>query len=109
MLDDALAVALVEPEVEEDDELAADPLCALPSELERLAVRAPSAPERAFAEIELALAQEEGLLLVREDEKMMSAHYNGSVIEHIEARKRKLTANRPPPVSPSVTTCKVAF
>ena len=75
MLDDALAVALVEPE--EEEELAVDPLCALPSELDRLAVRAPSAPERALAETELALAHEVGLFLVREDEKVISAHYNG--------------------------------
>lgn len=73
MLDDALAVALVEPE---EEELAVDPLCALPSELDRLAGRAPLAPDRALAETELALAHEVGLFLVREDEKVMSAHYN---------------------------------
>lgn len=75
MLDDALAVALVEPD-DEEEELAVDPLCALPSELDRLAVRAPLAPERALAETELALAHEVGLFLVREDEKVISAHYD---------------------------------
>jgi predicted NodU family carbamoyl transferase len=75
VLDDALAVALAEPE-DEEEELAVDPLCALPSELERLAVRAPSAPDRALAETALLLAHEVGLFLVREDEKVISAHYN---------------------------------
>lgn len=74
MLGDALVVALDEPEDEEG--LAEDPLRALPSALERLAVRAPSAPDKADAEIELALAHEVGLFLVREDEKIISAHYN---------------------------------
>lgn len=85
MLDDALAVALVEPEVEEELVVA---LCALPSELERLAIRAPSAPERALAETELPLVHDVGLFLVREDEKVMSAHYNDSAM-NITDPKRK--------------------
>lgn len=74
MLVDALAVALVVPEDEE--ELALDALCALPSALDRFAVRAPLAPDRAVAEMPVPLEHEVGLFLVREDEKVMSAHYN---------------------------------
>lgn len=85
VLDDALAVALVEPEVEAELVVA---LCALPSEFERLAIRVPSAPERALADTELPLVHDVGLFLVREEEKVMSAHYNQLAMNRTDPRRK---------------------
>lgn len=54
--------------------------------MDRLAVRAPSAPDKALAEIALALAQAVGLFLVREDEKVISAHYSELAVIKIGKR-----------------------
>ncbi|KAL3712853.1 hypothetical protein TMatcc_001555 [Talaromyces marneffei ATCC 18224] len=71
---------------EDEEGLAEDPLRALPSALERLAVRAPSAPDKADAEIELALAHETTTGFT------VSYHLQSSILTicEIEGRKRKI-------------------